>query len=197
MSKLLGKISAAANSAKNTLTPGQSVKSTSLDALYFKDSDVLGTASSGATSCKVTISCENMKSLISKVKEFKESNIPTARDTLKNSLDAITATTVKKEALDIFNKASKNFMASLNQNTIAVNIPVTVDLDKSQKKAAEDNQPAEITEIDIAKKTISVTYKSGKDKKLIAEIKNLCVKESYAKTSTGFECNAQPADTTV
>jgi hypothetical protein len=189
MSKYLGKISAATSSAKGAILPGRSVKATSSDALYFKDSDILGTATSGTTSCKVTITCDDMKTLIAKVKEFKDKQIPSAIENFKKNTNDINQTT-KKEVEKAAENAYKTFQNEINQSIVKVNIPITLDLGKSIKKAAESSQSGEIAEIDIKKRIITVKYKSGKDK-LITEVKNLCVKESYSKTSTGFECNNQ------
>ena len=193
MSKYLGKISAATSSVKSSILPGRSVKATSADALYFKDSDILGSSTSGTTSCKVTITCNDMKTLIAKVKEFTEKQIPSAIENFKNNTNAINQTT-KKEVEKAAENAYKTFQNEINQSNIKLNpsIPITLDLGKSIKKAAEANQSGEITDIDIKKKIITVKYKSGKDT-LITEVKNLCVKESYSKTSTGFECNNQTA----
>jgi len=188
MSNYLGKISAATSSAKSTLLPGRSVKSTSADALYFKDSDILGTSSSGSTSCKIIIKCDDMKTLIAKVKEFTEKQIPSAIENLKKNTNDINQT-IKKEVQKAVENAYKTFQNEINQNNIKLNPPIqiTVDLGKSIKKSAEAGQIGEITDIDIKKKIITVKYKKGKDT-LITEVKNLCVKESYSKTNSGFEC---------
>lgn len=188
MSKYLGQISSMASSAKSAVLPGRSVKSTNADALYFKDSDILGNPSSGTTSCKVTITCNDMKTLIAKVKEFTGKQIPYAIENLKKNTNDINQTT-KKEVEKAAENAYKTFQNEINQGNIKLNpsIPISLDLGASHKKGAESNQSGEITDIDIKKRIITIKYKSGKDT-MVTEVKNLCVKESYAKTSTGFDC---------
>jgi hypothetical protein len=196
MSVIAGKIKANISSAKNNLSLSRSVKSSNENALYFKNSDILGTPSSGTTSCKITITCSNMKLLIEKVKAFKDNHISEALTKFKKTINDINATIkkdiekdIKKDIEKAVDNAYNILKTEMNQSNIKIEpeIPITVNLGTSIKKEAEINHEGHIIELDIKKKIITVRYKKGKDK-LVTEIKNLCVVELYQKTDKGFNC---------
>ena len=184
LNKAKGKLKSRISDATAKVLPGRSVQKSTGNALYYKDSNILGTASSGITSCKVIISCEEMQELINVVKKFKETHHETVFKNLKNNIDSI-STNNKKDTTKNVENACKTYQNDINTSKIPLNINVSVDLGKSIRKEGEKGSSGILIEIDIKQKTITVKHNAGK---LVTEVKNLCVVENYNKTNDGFNC---------
>jgi hypothetical protein len=170
MSKLLGKVQSKVSTGLSKVATTKSE-----DSFYFKDSNILGTPTTGTTKCTVDITCDNMKSLIEQVKTFKVTRVTNAKENLIKEISSINQTDDKKIKNDI-ERAYKSFVYEAGNNLVPLNIDVSVDVGKSMVSKGNVVAPGlsgKIVSLDLAKKVITVKYY---DKSITTEVKYLCVK---------------------